>query len=59
MRDIEFDLAGKFGSLGLSLLPEIAQIQNVELLQGIYNGVQSVSNIEDLRQIYIPDLSEE
>ncbi len=53
---LEFDLDRRFGSVGLSLLPEIAQIQNVELLQAIYNGVKSVSNIEDLRQIYISNL---
>ncbi len=53
---IEIDLDQIFGSVGLSLLPEIAQIQKVELLQAIYNGVKSVSNIEDLRQIYISDL---
>jgi hypothetical protein len=53
---IEFDLDRRFGSVELSLFPEIAQIQNVELLQAIYNGVKSVSNIEDLRQIYISDL---
>ncbi|HBE20650.1 MAG TPA: cytosolic protein [Cyanobacteria bacterium UBA11149] len=54
---IELDLEVKFGAVGLSLLPEIAQIQNVELLQEVQNGVKNVTTIEELRQIYLSDLS--
>jgi hypothetical protein len=42
----------KFGSEGLTILPEIAQIQNVEILSAILARLKTVNSIEELRQIY-------
>lgn len=42
----------KFGSKGLTILPEIAQIQNVKILSAILTSITTVSSIEELRQIY-------
>ena len=53
---IELDLDQTFGSVGLSLLPEIAQIQNLELLKEVQNGVKTVTTTEELRQIYLSNL---
>ncbi|WP_375499499.1 hypothetical protein [uncultured Nostoc sp.] len=42
----------KFGSKGLTLLPEIVQIQNVEILRAILTSIKTVSILKELRQIY-------
>ncbi|MEH2178128.1 hypothetical protein [Nostoc sp.] len=42
----------KFGSQGLTILPEIVQIQNVEILSAILTSIKTVNNLEEVRQIY-------
>jgi flagellar biosynthesis/type III secretory pathway protein FliH len=49
---IEMGLELKFGSQGLTILPEIVQIQNVEILRAILTSIKTVNNLEELRQIY-------
>ncbi|MBR8840186.1 MAG: cytosolic protein [Stigonema ocellatum SAG 48.90 = DSM 106950] len=44
----------KFGSEGLSLLPEISLIEDIEQLRKILAGLKTVSTVEELRQIYQP-----
>ena len=41
----------KFGSEGLSLLPEISLIEDIEQLRKILAGLKTVSTVEELRQI--------
>ncbi len=52
LKTIEFRLEQKFGSVGLNLLPEISEIQNVELLREIQEGLERVNTVEELRQIF-------
>ena len=52
---IELELEPKFGSLGLSLLPEISQIEDMEILKEIQNRIKTVASVEELRQIYISE----
>ncbi|AUB39438.1 hypothetical protein COO91_05432 [Nostoc flagelliforme CCNUN1] len=42
----------KFGIEGLTILPEIVQIQNVEILRAILTSIKTVNTLEELRQIY-------
>lgn len=52
LEGIEVGLKLKFGTLGLSLLPEISTIEDVEQLRAILAGLETVSNLDQLRQIY-------
>ncbi len=49
---IELGLELKFGAEGLSLLPEIAQIENVEVLKEIREALKRVSSLTELSSIY-------
>ena len=42
----------KFGSDGLTILPAIAQIENVDVLEAILTSLKTVNTIEELRQVY-------
>ncbi len=52
LEGIEMGLELKFGSEGLTMLTEIVQIQNVEILSAILTSIKTVNNLEELRQIY-------
>ncbi|MEH2147252.1 hypothetical protein [Nostoc sp.] len=52
LESIEMGLELKFGSEGLIILPEIVQIQNVEILSAILTSTKTVNNLKELRQIY-------
>lgn len=52
---IDLGLELKFGSEGLELLPEIAKIENVEVLKKIQAGLKTVSTLAELRSIYQQD----
>lgn len=54
LEGISLGLDLKFGTEGLSLLPEISQIENVEQLRTILAGLKTVSTVEELRQIIQP-----
>jgi len=49
---IKVSLEVKFGSDGLTVLPEIAQIENVDVLEAILTSIKTVDSIEELRQVY-------
>jgi hypothetical protein len=51
---IELALELKFGDAGLTLIPEISQIKNIEKLRAIKLGLKTVQTIEELRAIYQP-----
>ncbi|WP_298911746.1 hypothetical protein [uncultured Nostoc sp.] len=52
LEGIEISLELKFGREGLTILPEIVQIQNVEILRAILTSIKTVNSLEELRQIY-------
>jgi hypothetical protein len=54
LESLELGLELKFGHEGLSLLPEISQIEDVEQLRVIQARLKTVSTVEELRQIYQP-----
>ncbi len=49
---IELGLELRFGSEGLYLLPEIARIQDVNVLRAVHLAIKSAQSLEDLRRIY-------
>jgi flagellar biosynthesis/type III secretory pathway protein FliH len=51
---IELALELKFGSEGAQVLPEIAQIKDVDTLKAIQSGLRQVSTLAELRSIYQP-----
>lgn len=58
LKGIELGLRLKFGSEGLGILPEISSLQDVNLLEAIVSRLETVSTVDELRQIYqhsIPD----
>ncbi|MCC5623058.1 hypothetical protein [Nostoc sp. CHAB 5715] len=52
IESLEVCLELKYGSEGLTILPEIIEIQNVEILRAILTSIKTVNNLEELRQIY-------
>lgn len=52
LEGIQLGLELKFGEIGLSLLPEISQIEDIEQLRAIHTGLRTVNTVEDLRLIY-------
>ncbi len=54
LENLELSLELKFGTLGLNLLPEISQIEDVEQLRAILAGLKTAQTVEELRQIYQP-----
>ncbi|MBN3905599.1 MAG: hypothetical protein HWQ35_03150 [Nostoc sp. NMS1] len=52
LEGIELGLKLRFGTVGLSLLPSISTIEDVEQLKAILSGLETVSTISELRQIY-------
>lgn len=49
---IKMSLEIKFGSDGLTILPEISQIQDVEMLKTILSSIKTANTLEEIRQIY-------
>ncbi|MCL1466243.1 Rpn family recombination-promoting nuclease/putative transposase [Argonema galeatum] len=58
LESIELGLELKFGSEGLSLLPEISLLEDVEQLRAIQAGLRTVNTVEELRRIYQPTTQE-
>lgn len=56
---IELGLELKFGSEGLELLPEIAEIRDVEQLRAVVAGLKTANALAELRQLYQPTISDE
>ncbi|MDZ7970705.1 MAG: cytosolic protein [Nostoc sp. DedSLP03] len=54
LEGIEVGLKLKFGTLGLSLLPEISTLEDVEQLRAVLKGLETASNLDELRSLYQP-----
>ncbi len=52
LKGISLALKLKFGESGQNLLPEIESIQDVSVLEAILEGIDTSSNVSQLRQIY-------
>lgn len=52
LEGIKLGLELKFGNEGLQLLPEISQIQDIEVLKEIQSGIKQAGSTEELRSIY-------
>ena len=53
LKGIEALLEVKFGAQALELLPEISQIQNVNVLEAILTGIKTKNTLEEIREIYL------
>ena len=51
---IRLALKLRFGLAGIALMPEIAQIEEVALLQAVEDGVELAATPEELRRLYQP-----
>jgi predicted transposase YdaD len=49
---IEGMLELKFGAEGLQLMPEIRELNNIDVLRAIVAAIKSVDSIEELRRVY-------
>jgi hypothetical protein len=49
---IELGLELKFGNDGLQLMPEISQIEDLEILKTIRDAIKKVMTLQELRAIY-------
>ncbi len=58
LKGIELGLRLKFGSEGLGILPEISELQDVNLLEAIVSGLETVSTVDELRLLYQPTTSD-
>lgn len=54
LEGIEVGLKLKFGTLGLSLLPDISTLEDVEQLRAVLKGLETASNLDELRSLYQP-----
>jgi hypothetical protein len=54
LQGIEVSLELKFGAAGLQLLPELRQIQNVEVLQAVLRALKTAGSPEELRRVWAP-----
>ena len=56
LEGIELGLELKFGSVGLTIMPEISRLEDIEQLRAIRSGIKTASTVEELRQIYQPGI---
>ena len=53
---IELGLELKFGPEALAIMDSVSRIYDIEQLRAIKSGIKTVSNLEELRQIYQPGI---
>jgi hypothetical protein len=56
---IELLIELKFGAAGLALMPEIRQIQSLDILKTILDQIKTADSAEVLRRIYLSGLKQE
>jgi hypothetical protein len=52
LEGIEVGLKLKFGATGLTLLPEIREIQDVAVLEAVLKGLETADELDALRRLY-------
>jgi hypothetical protein len=52
---IEVSLEIKFGADGLKLLPEIRELQDVEMLEAVQQAIKTAASPEELRRVWAPE----
>ncbi|MBD2266888.1 hypothetical protein H6G49_28455 [Nostoc sp. PCC 7120 = FACHB-418] len=52
LKGIALGLKLKFGTSGQNLLPEIEQIEDVNLLESILSAIETANTVDELRSIY-------
>jgi hypothetical protein len=50
---IEACLEVKFGADGLKLMPEIRELQDVEILHAILQAIRTVASLEEMRRVWV------
>ncbi|MGB3650889.1 MAG: hypothetical protein WBA41_06715 [Rivularia sp. (in: cyanobacteria)] len=53
LEGIEALLEAKFGAESLELLPEISQIQDVDVLKAIVTRITTTNTLQEIRAIYL------
>jgi predicted transposase YdaD len=54
LKGISLGLRLKFGDKGRDLLPEIEAIEDVNILDAIFEAIETTATVDELRQIYQP-----
>jgi hypothetical protein len=54
LEGIELGLELKFGNEGLEVLPEVSQIEDLEVLKKIREALKQVTTLQELRLVYLP-----
>lgn len=54
LQAIELGLEIKFGATGLNVISEISQIDDIEQLRAIRDGIKTVTSVSELQRIYQP-----
>jgi len=52
LKAIDMGLRFRFGTTGLTLIPEISKIRDTDILNLIYEGLKTASSLEEIRQLY-------
>ena len=55
LQAIELGLELKFGVDALSIMSEVSQIDDIEQLRAIKEGIKTVTSIKELQKIYQPN----
>ena len=45
----------KFGQAGVDLMPEIRQIDNLTLIQAIYERIKTATTADEVQKVYTPN----
>jgi hypothetical protein len=51
---IEVGLKAKFGAEGLQLLPEIREVEDLEVLRTILRAFETATSLDELRRVWSP-----
>jgi len=52
LEGIELGLELKFGNKGLEVMPEISQIEDIEVLKSVRDSIKRIASLQELRLVY-------